>query len=62
MYKPHLYGSQTAGESALLTAEVLDSDGNAFEITSVVINSSGAAFLVSAQVLDSDGNPFTIFA
>ena len=49
------------GISDLLYATVLDSDGNAFIVSNIVLNSSGTQFLVVSQVLDSDGNAFTIF-
>jgi hypothetical protein len=42
------------------TINVLDSDGNSFEVPLIVLNSVGLPFTVTATVLDSDGNPHTV--
>jgi hypothetical protein len=42
-------------------AYVLDSDGNSFFASNVVLNSSSTGFTVSDYVKDADGNGFEIF-
>ena len=39
---------------------VLDSDGNSFEVTTTVLNSSGTSFNVSHTVLNSGGTGFSV--
>jgi hypothetical protein len=58
-----IWASQQAGSGAagLLTATVLDSDGNSFTVNQRVYNSGTNSFIVAADVKDSDGNDFTIF-
>ena len=51
-------GLAAAGKVGTTDCSVLDSDGNAFSVTTSVLDSDGNAFSVSTNALDSDGNAF----
>ena len=51
---------QTTVASGVTSINILDSDGNSFNVPLTVLDSDGNSFTISNNVRDSDGNTFKV--